>query len=446
MPNLIKGKQMDITNSKTYTPVLLTSTALAHSNKEVEQNSTVIGVRKDIDLQVISSNIAALNVEKPVLKMGNTTIDTEQLLSALGQLGSEEKAALLGDIRQFLAITPEQMQQAVLTVMTEEKSAIEQVFQDAQQPDETEIKQLSQAIQVMLASSFFKETFSKQLDSGTESSKVIAAAEAKSSQFVGIASSDVLMELMKIIRKVVAELNISDRRISSNFLMLSGKMTEAAAESTIKEGKEMFKGALIGFATSMAISGAGAAFQLKSLRTQSLSIKNNLVKANQNSASAERLASLTSNHNITKSAAPLSLKTKGGSTVDMVDSPNMAQQNLANQRTTEAAQRTNKLGQAEYQKHDQVMNRERTKSGIAEQGSRLSDNAGQMATSANQINVKEEEASKMRQQSVADIARTVSSDKDKQIDKDKDLVKQMHEHLRDIRESQLRTMQSMVRG
>ncbi|WP_275075351.1 IpaC/SipC family type III secretion system effector [Providencia rettgeri] len=436
---------MDITNSKTYTPVLLTSTALAHSNKEVEQNSTVIGVRKDIDLQVISSNIAALSVEKPVLKMGNTTIDTEQLLSALGQLGSEEKAALLGDIRQFLAITPEQMQQAVLTVMTEEKSAIEQVFQDAQQPDETEIKQLSQAIQVMLASSFFKETFSKQLDSGTESSKVIAA-EAKSSQFVGIASSDVLMELMKIIRKVVAELNISDRRISSNFLMLSGKMTEAAAESTIKEGKEMFKGALIGFATSMAISGAGAAFQLKSLRTQSLSIKDNLVKANQNSASAERLASLTSNHNITKSAAPLSLKTKGGSTVDMVDSPNMAQQNLANQRTTEAAQRTNKLGQAEYQKHDQVMNRERTKSGIAEQGSRLSDNAGQMATSANQINVKEEEASKMRQQSVADIARTVSSDKDKQIDKDKDLVKQMHEHLRDIRESQLRTMQSMVRG
>lgn len=440
---------MDITNLKTHMPTASTPNVFAHLEPllgtQVGQSPAVTEVRNDINLQAISSEMVEFSVEKPVLKSGNRDIQPEQLSNALSQLGTEEKTALLSDIRQFIAITPEQMQQAVAKVITEEKSAIEQVFHDAQLPDEMEIKQLAQAIQVMLASSFFKDILSNQSDTDIDSNKTVSAAQAKSSQFVGIASSDIIMELMKIIRKVVAELNISDRRISSDFLILNGKMTEAAAESTIKEGKEMFKGALIGFATSIAISGAGAAFQLKSLRTQSLSIKNNLVKGNQNTANADRLTGIA-NNNMTQTASPLSLKAKDGSTINMVDSPSSSQQNLASQRTTEAAQRTHKLGRAELQKHEQVMNRERTKSSIAEQGSRLSDNAGQMATSANQVNVKEEEANKMQQQSVADIARTVSSDKDKQIDKDKDLVKQMHEHLRDIRESQLRTMQSVVRG
>lgn len=410
------------------------------------QTIAPVEARKELGLQVLPAEMMEFNTEKPRLKVGNTDIDFTQLSNALSQLGAEEKTALLSDIGQFIALTPQQVQQAVTKVISEEKTAIESVFYRAQLPDEMEIKQLSQAIQVMVASSFFKDILPNQSDKNIESSKTVSAVEAKSSKFIGISSSDILMELMKIIRKVVSELNISDRRISSDFLILNGKMTEAVAESIIREGKEMFKGALIGFATSMAISGAGAVVQLKSLHNQNLSIKNNLVKGNQNIANADRLAAIANNNNTKKTASPLNLKTKDGRAVDMVDSSTISQKNLAKQRTAEAAQRTQKLGQAELQKHDQVMNRERTKSSIAEQGSRLSDNAGQMATSANQVNVKEEEANKMQQQSVADIARTVSSDKDKQVDKDKDLVKQMHEHLRDIRESQLRTMQTMVRG
>lgn len=434
---------MDITN---YKPTLPMPNIGAVLSMLTGQTTVSAEARKELNLQVLPTEMMALGTEKPRLTAGDANIDLTQLLNALSQLGEEEQAILLSDIYQFITLTPQQVQQAVTKVLSEEKTAIEQVFHGAQLPDEMEIKQLSQAIQVMVASSFFKDILPNQSDKNIESSKTVSAVEAKSGKFIGISSSDILMELMSIIRKVVAELNISDRRISADFLILNGKMTEAAAESTIKEGKEMFKGALIGFATSMAISGAGAAFQLKSLRNQNLSIKNNLVKGNQNTANADRLAGIANNSNAAKTANPLNLKTNDGRAVDMVDSSTMSQQNLANQRTTEAAQRTQKLGQAELQKHDQVMNRERTKSSIAEQGSRLSDNAGQMATSANQVNVKEEEANKMQQQSVADIARTVSSDKDKQIDKDKDLVKQMHEHLRDIRESQLRTMQSIVRG
>lgn len=254
------------------------------------------------------------------------------------------------------------------------------------------------------------------------------------------------MELAKIIRKVLAEINISDRRVSADFLMLNAKMVEAAAESTIREGKEMFIGALAGFCTSLAISTAGSMVQLKSLHTQNQSIKNNLVKANQNGAVADRLADLSKNNSALAKSNSINLKGKEGNSIEMVDSATSAQKSLVKQRAAESAQRTNKLGLAEGQEHERIMNKTRTQSSIAEQGSRLSDNAGQMATSANQINVKEEEANKMQQQSVADIARTVSSDKDKQIDKDKDLVKQMNEHLREIREGQLRTFQSVVRG
>ncbi|MEY0976591.1 hypothetical protein AB7196_11635 [Providencia rettgeri] len=92
------------------------------------------------------------------------------------------------------------------------------------------------------------------------------------------------------------------------------------------------------------------------------------------------------------------------------------------------------------------MNKTRVQMGVAEQASRMSDNAGQLATASNQVNVKSAEADKMIEQSVADTARSVYSDKDKQIDKSQDLAKQMQEHLREIREGSLRTMQSMVRG
>lgn len=76
----------------------------------------------------------------------------------------------------------------------------------------------------------------------------------------------------------------------------------------------------------------------------------------------------------------------------------------------------------------------------------MSDNAGQMVTSANQVNVKSEEANKMTQQSVADTARMIVGDKDKLIEQLKDYVKKMMESLREISESQLRTFQSVVKG
>lgn len=410
------------------------------------QLSTTNGVRQDVQLNDISANFAESAVEKPILSAPTSTMTETQIHAAVSALGEVEKNTLLSDLSSFIQITPEHAQHAVEKVFAAENITLNQVFANNQQLDETDYKQIAQAIQVMIGSSFFNTVpqNSGVIDSDKKSAKSMESAKAQ--QFVGIISSDIMLELLKIVRKVVAELNISDRRISADFLALNAKMVEAAADSTIKEGKEMFNGALTGFFTSLAITAAGTVFQARGLHKQSQSIKHNLVKANQNGSAADRLSELNTSALSSPKNNVLELKTKNGVKVELADQATPAQQALSNQRGTEAAQRTNKLGLAERDEHERIMNKTRTQIGIAEQGSRMSDNAGQMATSANQVNVKSEEANKMTQQSVADMARTVSSDKDKQVDKNSELVKQMLEHLREICESQLRTVQSMVRG
>ncbi|QKG43210.1 hypothetical protein [Providencia rettgeri] len=304
---------------------------------------------------------------------------------------------------------------------------------------------MSQAVQLLIASSFFKDSPSRQVEGGNKGQEPIDGI--KNNTFVGIISNDLLVELSKIIRKVMAEINISDRRISAEFLQLNAKMVQASADSTIREGKETFKGAMMGFFTALAITAAGGAFQARGLRQQQQSIKHNLIPGNKNISGASKLSGLNGNtESVSTKPNTLSLTGKDGSTVTLGNQASQSQKNLSNQRIEEASKRTRDLGASQHEKHDQIMNKTRVQMGVAEQASRMSDNAGQLATASNQVNVKSAEADKMIEQSVADTARSVYSDKDKQIDKSQDLAKQMQEHLREIREGSLRTMQSMVRG
>lgn len=439
---------------------MMTITQLIHSFNTIKQSS-VDGMspqkvqsqesgdtRKAVQLLDVLANIFNGDVEKPTLAVPASGMTVVQLQAALNELSNEDRKILLNNLSLFISLSPEQLEQAVEKVLAAEQKTIEQVFGNNQKLDEADIKLIAQAIHVIVGSSFFAGLQPSISASESVKAETKSIESVKNDSFVGIISSDIMMELIKLVRKVVAELNISDRRISADFLQLSGKMTEAAAESTIKEGKEMFSGALTGFFTALAISGAGAAFQARALHQQNQSIKNNLVKANQNGAAADRLNELNANSFAAGSAKgnALTLKNKDGVSVELADQATPAQQALANQRGAEAAQRTNKLGLAERDEHERIMNKTRVHIGIADQGSRLSDNAGQLATTSNQVNVKAEEANKMTQQSVADAARSVSSDKDKQLDKSNDLVKQMNEHLREIREGQLRTFQTVVRG
>ncbi|HBO23410.1 MAG TPA: type III secretion target, IpaC/SipC family protein [Providencia sp.] len=388
-----------------------------------------------------------MTMDKPSLKMSQFLMMDAQSLVDFSALTDSDKLTTLDDLHAFRMLTPENIQQAIVKVLTEEKSPIEQLIGDAQLPDEADLKQMSQAIQVLIASSFFKGSSEINIE-GNEAKKGQKPIDSvKNGTFIGIISNDLMVELSKIIRNVMKEINISDRRISADFLQLNAKMVQASADSTIREGKETFKGAMMGFFTSLAITAAGSAFQARGLRQQHQSIKSNLIPGNQNLSGAGKLSGLNGKvgSDATKPNA-LSLTGKDGSTVTLSNQATQNQKNLASQRIDEAGKRTKDLGMSQHEKHDQVMNKSRVQMAVAEQASRMSDNAGQLATASNQVNVKSAEADKIIEQSVADIARSVSGDKDKQIDKSQDLAKQMQEHLREIRENGLRTMQSLVRG
>lgn len=396
------------------------------------------------DVHAMASG-AEMVLDKPLLKMVQFSMHDDQMLADISALTNSDKLATLDDLHTFRTLTPENIRQAIGKVLEEEKSHIEQLVGDAQLPDEADLKQMSQAVQLLIASSFFKDSPSGQVEGGNKGQELIDGI--KNNTFVGIISNDLLVELSKIIRKVMAEINISDRRISAEFLQLNAKMVQASADLTIREGKETFKGAMMGFFTALAITAAGGAFQARGLRQQQQSIKHNLIPGNKNISGASKLSGLNGNtESVSTKPNTLSLAGKDGSTVTLGNQASLSQKNLSNQRIEEAGKRTRDLGASQHEKHDQIMNKTRVQMGVAEQASRMSDNAGQLATASNQVNVKSAEADKMIEQSVADTARSVYSDKDKQIDKSQDLAKQMQEHLREIREGSLRTMQSMVRG
>lgn len=398
------------------------------------------------DVQTIALG-SEIMMDKPSLKMIQFSTHDEQMLSDIRALAESDKLTIVDDLHTFRMLTPESIQQAISKVLTEEKSHIEQLVEDAQLPDDVDLKKMSQAIQVLIASSFFKSSPEANIEGNTARKGQESIDSVKNTMFVGIMSNDLLLELSKIIRKVMAEINISDRRISADFLQLNAKMVQASADSIIREGKETFKGAMMGFFTSLAITAAGSAFQARGLRQQQQSIKHNLIPGNQNISGGSKLSALNGKVGSEPATAKvLNLPGKDGSTVTLSNQASQNQKNLASQRVEEAGRRTRDLGVSQHEKHEQVMNKSRVQMGVAEQASRMSDNAGQLATSSNQVNVKAAEADKMVEQSVADVARSISSDKDKQIDKSQDLVKQMQEHLREIREGTLRTMQSMVRG
>ncbi|MEY0976590.1 type III secretion target, IpaC/SipC family protein [Providencia rettgeri] len=282
------------------------------------------------DVHAMASG-AEMVMDKPLLKMVQFSMHDDQMLADISALTNSDKLATLDDLHTFRTLTPENIRQAIGKVLEEEKSHIEQLVGDAQLPDEADLKQMSQAVQLLIASSFFKDSPSRQVEGGNKGQEPIDGI--KNNTFVGIISNDLLVELSKIIRKVMAEINISDRRISAEFLQLNAKMVQASADSTIREGKETFKGAMMGFFTALAITAAGGAFQARGLRQQQQSIKHNLIPGNKNISGASKLSGLNGNtESVSTKPNTLSLAGKDGSTVTLGNQASLSQKNLSNQR------------------------------------------------------------------------------------------------------------------
>lgn len=86
----------------------------------------------------------------------------------------------------------------------------------------------------------------------------------------------------------------------------------------------------------------------------------------------------------------------------------------------------------------------RKKSVIIETYGRLSDNLGQVVTAGLNQETKILEAHKIILQDIGDTARSIASDKEKQIDTVMDLMRKVFDILKDIIEGQIRTFQAVA--
>ncbi|MEY0133919.1 hypothetical protein AB7V66_22400, partial [Providencia rettgeri] len=183
----------------------------------------------------------------------------------------------------------------------------------------------------------------------------------------------------------------------------------------------------------------------KSLHTQNKSINTNLKTGTNNINAGNKLnghaSELTGKNN-----GSTVLKGKDGSTIELVDQATAGQKTLVAKNMQNAADSTKAHGQNQLNDHNNIVTKESVKRGVAEQGARLSDSAGNMAGSASQAGAKAESASAMIEQETSSAARKVSENAEKTMSESTELLKKMNEALRDIRDSKTRTFQSAIRG
>lgn len=132
--------------------------------------------------------------------------------------------------------------------------------------------------------------------------------------------------------------------------------------------------------------------------------------------------------------------------IELTDQATAGQKALVARNAQNAADSTKAYGQNQLNEYNNVATRENVKRGIAEQGSRLSESAGNMAASSSQVDAKAESANAMIEQETSSAARKVSENADKAISESTELLKKMNEALKDIRDSKIRTFQAAIRG
>ncbi|HEN3279036.1 TPA: IpaC/SipC family type III secretion system effector [Yersinia enterocolitica] len=417
------------------------------TSMEAEQNTTSkLGLRDVKSATSDSANVAT----KPQLMVPQIAINHDQMLAELDELETRGNATSLDDLPVTSLPVAAKFQQALTTVLQREevkidKSASNRALFDALATDDVEQRNLASAAQMMLGSTLLKEanTVGTRLEEGN--AKIESADSAKQSKFVGIQTNSMMRFMLSMLRQVMAELNISERRINSMFASLSAEMTQKAANSTIREGQQIYHSAVIGFATSMAITTVGTGLQAGGLFKQSQAVKNHLKPANQHGADARKL-SLEMNQ--TGGSAKGVIKRTGADGQELVQAatPSKAEQAQFKQQQQQRVNEAQTEADLHTQKYDQQTNKYRTLGSVAEQTSRMSDNGGQLANASNMSEVKQAEADKMIQSSAAEVARGIASDKDRQIDKGYEMAKEIRQHMSSMRDSTLRTNQSLVKG
>lgn len=393
-----------------------------------------------------SVNVAA----KPQLMVPQTAINHDQMLAQLDGLESQGNTTSLDDLPGTSLPVAAKFQQALTTVLQREEAKLEKsssnrALFDALATDDVEQRNLASAAQMMLGGALLKEANTVGMGLEEGNTKIESADSAKQRKFVGIQTNDMMRFMLSMLRQVMAELNVTERRINSMFASLSAEMTQKAADSTIREGQQIYHSAVIGFATSMAITTVGTGLQAGGLFKQNQAVKNHLKPANQHGADAKKL-SLEMHQTGGSAKGSVSRTGPDGQTLKQVATPSKAEQAQFKQQQQQRVNEAQVEADLHTQKYDQQTNKYRTLNGITEQMSRMSDNAGQLVNASNMTEVKQAEADKMIQNSAAEVARGIASDKERQIDKSTETMKEIRQHISSMRDSTVRTNQSLVKG
>ncbi|WP_283126526.1 hypothetical protein [Providencia stuartii] len=330
-------------------------------------------------------------------------------------------------IQQYTAATNLKIENVIRDIITEDNAKLEKMFPTIASLDESEIKQLSQAVNILLASSAIDDVQHSQNQQDDIKVGKQSLGAAKESQFIGIISSDILVELRNLLSQIKSIINTTDRQIQADFLKLKTQMVQSAADTTIQEGKAAFHAALVGFAVSMAMTTVGALAQAKQLHTQTKAINTHGVAKNNFNTDAQKSVELSR------------------SSMVKTDNKSVGQQNsLAGARHQDAANSS----RLEADKHDmqlnKITNETRQKSAIIETFGRLSDNLAQVVTTGLNQETKILEAHKIISQDIGDTARSIANDKEKQIDTALDLIKKGLDGIADIIGDKNRTLQAVV--
>ncbi|ELZ5940461.1 hypothetical protein U0L13_002702 [Providencia stuartii] len=390
-----------------------------------------VSIRDAVEITVPRSQ------DKPLLKRPEqATVNPSLLFDAknMNKAELEETSKVIGgfssayaNLQAHIAVTATKVENAVREVIAEENSKLEKMFPTIANLDESEIKQLSQGVNLMLAASAIKDVQVAQANSEDVKPGIQSFDAIKDSQFIGIMSSDILMELRNLLSQIKSIINTTDRQLQADFLKLKAQMVQSAADTTIKEGEKAFLGAVLGFAVSMGVTLAGAALQTKQLVKQTKAINMHGVARNQHTSSAQD-----------------SIELSRASTIKTTNKALNQQNDLASLRHQDAGRRSQLKADEHQTKLDKITNQTQKKSSIIESVTRLSDNAGQLVTSAVQMDVKALEAQKMVLQDIGDTARSIANDKEKQIDTVLDLMKKVFDILKDVIEGQIRTFQAVA--
>ncbi|MEQ5044337.1 hypothetical protein AB6G19_20615 [Providencia manganoxydans] len=375
--------------------------------------------------------------EKPLLKMPEQIASDSSVLlgvNAMNKVQAEESrnmviglSSAITHIQQYSAATNLKIENVIRDIITEDNAKLEKMFPTIASFDESEIKQLSQAVNILLAGSAIEDVQHSQNQQDDIKIGKQSLEAVKGSQFIGIISSDILVELRNLLSQIKLIINTTDRQLQADFLKLKTQMVQSAADTTIQEGKAAFQAALVGFAVSMAMTTVGALAQTKQLHTQTKAINTHGVAKNNFSTDAQKSMELSRS----------SMVKTGNKSID--------QQNaLAGARHQDASNRSRLEADKHQTQLDRVTNETQKKSVIIETYGRLSDNLGQVVTAGLNQETKILEAHKIILQDIGDTARSIASDKEKQIDTVMDLMRKVFDILKDIIEGQIRTFQAVA--